>query len=150
MSLTIKKQFPEFDINEYTDEKEITIDQAITEIKNFDWVNESLKSSKIIEEHAEPSIWFKNELGDTLAISLADTDKFAVYYSPKGLKRSSTSVVNGQEQVTNLIKLFDKRERDILQRQLKLSEHHFKTPLILDFFLNFCFKGEIKKFKRNH
>ena len=145
MSLKVKKQFPEFDINEYTDEKDLTVDEAIIEIKNFDWVNESLKSSKIIEEHAHPSIWFRNQSGDTFTIGWADTDKFAIYYSEKGLfKRSSTSIVNGYEEAFELIRLFDTQTQDLLLRQLKSSEHHFKTPFILDFFSIFVSKGKTK------
>jgi hypothetical protein len=56
MSLRIRKQYPEFEINEFTDERVITVDNAIAEFKDFDWDTENAKSAKIIEQHADPSI----------------------------------------------------------------------------------------------
>jgi len=145
MSLKIKKQFPEFDINEYTNEKELTIDEVITEINTFDWTNESLKSSKIIEEHAEPSIWLRSDLDDTLSICWTDNNKFTIYYSVNKLfKRSCTSIVNGQEQVIELVKLFNNQERHLLLSRLEASEYHLKTLWLLDIMSLFTPKAKTR------
>jgi hypothetical protein len=133
MGLTIRKQFPEFEIDEYTEEVSVTLDEAIAEIRQFDWINESLKSSKIVEEHAEPCIRLRNQADDILSLFWAEDNKFAVYSLVNTvLKRSSTSVVKGYEEVYELVRLFEQNERQLLASRLLAAEQHFKTLWLID------------------
>jgi hypothetical protein len=133
MSLALKKQFSDFEIDEFTQEVSVTVEEAIAEISQFDWITESEKSAKIIEEHAEPSLWFRNGASDTLSMCWADHGKFAVYVMiKKGLRRSSTSIVKGQEEIFNLIALFASGERHLLLNRLQASEQHYQTLWLLD------------------
>ncbi len=133
MGLALRKQFPEFEINEYTDEQSVTLSEAIEEVKQFDWINETLKGSKIIEQHANPSINLRNFKNDILSIFWAEEDQFVVYLMEHKVWQSSrTSIVKGYEAVYELIRLFDRGERDSLRALMKTAEHYQKTGWLLD------------------
>lgn len=133
MGLALRKQFPEFEINEYTDEQSVTLSEAIEEVKQFDWVNETLKGSKIIEEHANPSINLRNFKNDILSIFWGEEGQFVVYLMERKVWRSSrTSIVKGYEGVYELIRLFDRGERDSLRALMKTAEQYYKTGWHLD------------------
>lgn len=144
MSLALKKQFSDFEIGEYTPEVSVTVEEAIAEIRQFDWLNESITSSKIIEEHAEPSLWFRNAADDVLSMCWAGDKKFAVYVMiRKGFRRSSTTMVKGQEEVFNLVTLFSTCERDQLMNRLQTAEQHYRTWWLLDL-MNYFVKSKTR------
>ncbi|MBS1508143.1 MAG: hypothetical protein JSS79_16000 [Bacteroidetes bacterium] len=143
MSLKVREQFPEFEVDEFTEEKELTLDETINALKEFNWTEEYSKSVKIIEQHAEPSIWLKNQCGDKLSIYWAENNKFAIYFSPK-MRRSSTSIVNGLDQVDAVVKLFDRGERHLLLNRLRTSEYHHKTHWFLDLIQFFIHKNKTR------
>ncbi len=145
MSLKVREQFPEFEINEFTAERELTLEDTLNAIKQFNWEEEYVKSSKIVEEHAEPSICLTNHLGDKLSMYWAEDGKFAVFYAPKKWTvRSNASIVKGFDQLFSLVKLFNKAERKLLLENLKTSEYHHQTPWIFDVIEFFFAKGKTR------
>lgn len=133
MGLALRKQFPEFEIDEYTDEQSVTLAEAIEEVRRFDWVNETLKSSTLIEQHANPSIRLRNSKNDILSLFWTEEDQFVVYFMERNVWRSSrTSIIKGYDHVFELIRLFDHGERDSLRTLLKAAEHHHKTLWLID------------------
>ncbi|HMV09391.1 MAG TPA: hypothetical protein PK325_07245 [Cyclobacteriaceae bacterium] len=133
MGLALRKQFPEFEIDEYTDEQSVTLAEAIDEVRRFDWANETLKSSTLIEQHANPSIRLRNSRNDILSIFWAEEDQFVVYFMERKVWRSSrTLIIKGYDHVFELIRLFDQGERDSLRSLLKAAEQHHKTFWLFD------------------
>lgn len=138
MSLIFKKQYPEFEENEYTENEEVTFEQAIIQLKDYDWDTENSKSEKIIEEHAEPSIRLKNSQNQILDIFRGDKEKYTlIYTSGTIVPRSRTSFVSGLESLNEIIKLFENSEKDQLIKRLKVGKYYHRTPFILDLIRRF-------------
>jgi len=148
MSLIFKKQYPEFEENEFTESEELTFEQTIIQVKEYDWDTENSKSEKIIEEHAEPSIRLKNNQNQILDIFRGDEEKYTLIYASGAIvPRSSTSFVSGLGSLIEIIKLFENSDKDLLIKRLKAAEYYYRTPFILDLIRRFI-RGEKVRYSR--
>jgi hypothetical protein len=133
MSLRIRKQYPEFDINEFTEERTITVDNAVSEVRDFDWDTENAKSAKIIEQHADPLIRLINDRKEILDIYRGDKEKYNIEYRTSSLiPRTSAALVQGYNSAFELVKVFSSGDKRLLVRKLKTMEYYYKTLLIVD------------------
>jgi len=145
MSLGLRKQFPEFEMDEFTDEKLVTVDEAVNEIKTFDWTTESRKSSELIEQHAEPTIMLQNLKGDQLSIYSDDFKKFGINLKIAGfIPRSSISTVGTAESIIDIVKLLNNGDRTLLIKKLEASEYHYKMSFILNVITKFASKEKTR------
>ncbi|NBP67312.1 MAG: hypothetical protein EBU52_01070 [Cytophagia bacterium] len=145
MSLIIKKQYPEFEENEFTESEEVTFEQAIIQVKEYDWDTENSKSEKIIEEHAEPSIRLKNSQNQILDIFRGNEEKYTlIYTSGVIIPRSSTSLLSGFNSLIEIIKLFENADNDLLIKRLKAAEYYHRTPIILDLIMRFVSNEKVR------
>lgn len=135
MSLRIRKQYPEFDLNEFTEERVITLEDAIVEFGDFDWDTENAKSLNIIEQHADPSIRLTNKRKEVFDIYRGDVEKYAIEFRTSSIiPRSITTVVHGRNSVIELLKIFESSDKLLLVKKLKTTEYYHKTLLVVDIF----------------
>lgn len=149
MNLRIRKQFPEFELYEFSEERVISVETAISEFKDFDWDTENAKSADIIEEHAVPSIRLINERKDVFDICRGDKEKYTITFKNNGLiPRRSMTDVNGDNSVILLLKIFAVGDSQLLIKKLKTMEYHYKSSLIVDILTAFIEK-QITRTNRN-
>lgn len=136
--MRLKKQYPEFEIDEYTIEQAVTTESFQVEFQAFDWKGEKIKSEKLVEEHADPCFHLTNDHNETLEIYYADGDRYALVFRSAGfIKRSFNSVINGNDEVMECVILFDRGETAPLGQRMIAGEHVHRSHLLVDIIFAF-------------
>jgi hypothetical protein len=132
MSFKVRRQYPEFEIDEYTPEQELSFEEAIDELKSFDWDSEIKKSQDLVEEHANSSIILKNINGDELAVYKAIDSRFAFEYRTKTVIPKSYSVlVPNFGTLVEQIKTFHSSDRPHFVKKFQTFQI-YKSSFLID------------------
>jgi hypothetical protein len=131
MGFKVRKQYPEFELDEYTPEVDLSFEEAIREIRVYDWDVENKKSRDLVEEHASPSICLRNN--DELVICKEEEGKFSFGYRPKAIiPKSYLVVVPNLEILIELLKIFHSNDKLLFVKKFKVFQF-LKSSVLLDF-----------------